>query len=182
VPSVQSRIAYMLSETYVVSSASAGRINRWLKALQYWHASPFFGLGLGRFGGGVAIKYFPDGAYSVDNYFLKVGVQLGFLGLSIFLGLLLTLFRQARARLALLSIREATLGLGVLAGVLGMLSQGFVENILDFPELAVYFWFLLGLLFAFTRREPGIERESLDDAVGDRALEDRPAPAESGAS
>lgn len=157
VPSVYNRMAYMLSPQYITSSTEGGRIGRWTQALEYWRAEPETGLGLGNFGGGTAIAAYPRSAYSVDNFYLKIGTEMGLLGLAAFLYLLLAAIRLSRRALALTEDRYLRiLGTGIFVGLLAILGHNLVENMFERPLMATYFWFFLGLLLAL----PGIKTSS----------------------
>jgi O-antigen ligase len=147
VPSVYNRMAYMLSPQYIASSSEGGRIGGWSQALEYWQGEPATGLGLGRFGGGVAIANFPGAAYSVDNYYLKLGTETGLMGITAFLYLLLAALRRGKR-----AVDKAAdpylkiLGTGIFVALIAILGQNMVENLFEFPLMSTYFWFFLGVL------------------------------------
>ncbi len=152
VPGVQYRLAYMFSSDYLYSSLQAGRLDRWYTALEYWEADPILGLGLGRFGSGVAIKYFSEAAYSVDNYFVKIAAQMGLFGFFAFGYLVISALRRVRYNISRVArSSDRFLALGLLAGLMGIIFHAVVENLLDFPAMGVYFWFFLGTLFSLPR-------------------------------
>ncbi len=66
----------------------AGRLYVWKMALQYIVAHPWFGLGLGTFGGTSAVT-FGYGRLWVDNFYLQLGAEGGLLLLAFFLWILL---------------------------------------------------------------------------------------------
>ncbi|MDD3889490.1 MAG: O-antigen ligase family protein [Syntrophomonadaceae bacterium] len=149
VPSVYNRVAYMLSPEYAASAAEGGRIARWSQAVDYWEADPATGLGLGRFGGGVAIANFPNSAYSVDNFYLKLATETGLMGLGAFLLLIFSALRLGRRSIEQVKDNYLkTLGTGIFVGLVAVLGHNMVENMFEFPLMATYFWFLLGLLAA----------------------------------
>lgn len=149
VPSVYHRMAYMLSPQYVASAAEGGRIVGWSRSLEYWQGAPLTGLGLGRFGGGVAIANFPKAAYSVDNYYIKLATETGLIGISAFLYLLISALRLGRRRLEILEDPHLkTVGTGILVALIAILGHNMVENLFEFPLMSTYFWFFLGILLA----------------------------------
>jgi O-antigen ligase len=85
VPSVGNRISYMLSPEYIESSLRGGRLVRWLTGLEIIKQTPVFGVGLGHFGGAVAmnhgLKYVVginvENTFYMDNYYLKTAVESG---------------------------------------------------------------------------------------------------------
>ena len=144
IPGIASRIGYMLSPAYLLSSARAGRVARWNVAINKVQDHPLVGEGFGRFGGAVAARHIPSSNY-VDNFYLKTAAESGILGIVALLWLLLN-----GIRCALNSYRRLTdtylkgLAVGLISGLLGVLLHNGVENIFEVPMMAVYFWLLLG--------------------------------------
>lgn len=147
VPTVGDRITYMFSETYMEKSASDGRVARWTGALDQAINEPFFGKGLGQYGGAVAQRNF--GISYVDNYYAKTVAELGFVGLTLFVWLLLSILYQAYRRFTdVKDNRTRWLMRGVFAGISAVILHNGVENIFEVPFMAVYFWFFAGSLLA----------------------------------
>ncbi len=148
IPGISSRISYMLSPAYLLSSAKAGRVARWGKAIEKLQNNPLFGEGFGRYGGAVADRYIPSSNY-VDNFYLKTAAESGIIGLAAFVWLLVS-----GMRCVLNSYRRLTdrylkgLAGGLFAGLMGILLHNGVENIFEVPTMAVYFWLLLGVAAA----------------------------------
>lgn len=157
-PTVYDRLAYMVTPEYQASSERGGRIGRWDQALDYWQHRPALGVGLGQFGGAVAAQKFPDDSFYVDNWYLKVGTETGWLGLGSTL-LLFVFCLNAGRRAAQRTGGKFTryMATGLLAGLTGVLAHNAVENIFEVPMMAVYFWFFLGLLLALPDLSPPTE-------------------------
>jgi len=148
-PSVYQRVAYMTTPEFTKSSQKGGRLGRWDQALSYWRGAPLTGVGLGRFGGAVAARHFPEDSFYVDNFYLKVSTETGLLGILALVFLLLCGLNLARRSLDEVDDEELhTLGLGILAGLVGVLVHNGVENIFEVPMMSTYFWFFLGVLAA----------------------------------
>lgn len=148
-PSVYHRISYMMSPEYLVSSERGGRLGRWDLAVKHWQTSPAVGVGLGQFGGAVAARNYPDSSFYADSWYLKVGTETGWIGLLATLLLILTGLRRARSSLnATDDYYLKIMGLGILAGLVGILAHNCVENVFEVPMMASYFWFFLGLVAA----------------------------------
>lgn len=157
-PSVYDRLAYMTTPEYKASSERGGRIGRWTQSLAYWQNAPATGVGLGRFGGAVAARFYPDDAFYADNFYLKTGVETGYVGLAAFLFLLVCGLKLARSSLEQVSDDYARiLGFGVFAGLVGILGHNAVENVFEVPMMATYFWFFLGLLAALAHTDQAAE-------------------------
>lgn len=155
-PSVYDRLAYMTTSEYIASSERGGRLGRWTQTLATWQGAPATGVGLGRFGGAVAARFYPDDSFYADNFYLKTGAEAGWMGLISLLLLVVTGLRLARSSLDKIDDPYTlALGLGVLTGLLGILAHNAVENIFEVPMMATYFWFFLGLLVALPRITTG---------------------------
>ncbi|MGI6550965.1 MAG: O-antigen ligase family protein [Syntrophomonadales bacterium] len=157
-PTVYDRLAYMATPEYIASSERGGRIGRWTQTLATWQGAPATGVGLGRFGGAVAARYYPNDSFYADNFYLKTGAEAGWLGLVSLLLLVVAGIRLARSSLDQIDDPYTlALGLGVLTGLLGILAHNAVENIFEVPMMATYFWFFLGLLVALPKTTKGAQ-------------------------
>ena len=96
VPSITSRLTFLMTEEYAIASAAGGRAMRWeLGRYLLSLCDKWFGFGLGRYGGAVAmqnqtldITEYITGYFYMDNYYLKTMVEMGYIGLIAFLLLL----------------------------------------------------------------------------------------------
>lgn len=155
VPSVSNRITYMLSPEYIESSLRGGRLVRWFKGLQILDSNFFLGVGLGHFGGAVAMNHNLSillntevvKTFYMDNYFLKTAVETGILGLSAFVMLMYQVVINGIRTLRITAskfVRE--LEAGILAGIVGVICHNFVENIFEVPMMTSCFWLLAAVL------------------------------------
>ena len=139
------RFLFLFSATYVGNSAIDGRTIRWAAALDQMAAHPWFGTGLGTFGGSAAER-FGYWATWVDNYYLQVGAEGGLLLLAALLWLLL---RVAKGLVKSHRVAGDPFLRALAAGVFGGLVAVAVANVFvsAFETLAVgvAFWFLAGL-------------------------------------
>lgn len=153
-PFVASRIGYLLTPEFIASTTNGGRASRWALALIYWAESPLFGVGLGMFGGAVAMQHKIYSAVSyfyVDNYYLKILVEMGVVGLAAFLLLLgCLLFTGARTlyRTAKVQVDRSAylLGAGAFSGLCGVVVHCYFENIFEEPYMMAYFWIIAAML------------------------------------
>ena len=143
------RLLYMLSPVYLMKSAAGGRLYRWEIGLDLWRKNKLFGLGLGRYGGAVAMNNNLTPFY-LDNYYLKTLTEMGIFGI-VGLGFVIICFvlfglniirRQKDLNMRILTI-------GLFSGCLGVLAQNFVENIFEVPAMIVYFWIAVALINTF---------------------------------
>ncbi len=149
VPTVYARISYMLTPQFVASSQRGGRMLRYQTGLQMFFDRPFTGLGLGHFGGAVAMNHkdlFPTTFY-MDNYWLKTLVEMGLPGLIGYMFLMgLLLVWGLRAVKAAEKKGNKMLAAGAMAGLTGVVLHNFLENIFEVPYMVVYFWTVAALL------------------------------------
>ena len=166
VPFVRTRIGFLFTDDFAAANTSGGRAGRKLNALNLFYAgNPWVGVGEGMFGGAVAmqnqvldnIDYF-----YVDNYYLKTMVEMGYLGLGAYCMMLLgflgaacrALWRRAQTYRARLD-RLFPLCAGMFAGLCGVITHCFFENIFEEPYMMAWFWSIAAMLIylGFLRKE-----------------------------
>lgn len=151
IPSIATRITYLFTADYAAASARAGRSVRWATGLDLLrHSDPLLGFGLGRFGGAVAMQnqvieesetfsYF-----YMDNYYLKTLVEMGYLGLTFFIilliGMVLWCLRAIGRTGYNRTDRTRVLAVSMFAGMCGVLVHCYFENIFEVPYMMAYFW------------------------------------------
>ncbi|MFC4769484.1 O-antigen ligase family protein [Effusibacillus consociatus] len=150
IPQIQDRIFNLFDPLYWQKAARDGRIARWLTAYDAMRYNPFFGAGMGHFGGAVAARHF-DIRY-VDNYYMKTLAEMGLLGLSVMLALFGTVIRNLYTRIfkPLQARQEWPLLLGMFTSVLAVLVQNAVENVFEVPAMNFLFWFIVSLTVILT--------------------------------
>lgn len=159
VPAISNRIAFLFTSDFVEANNKGGRGQRWAAGFVLLRTSPIWGFGLGRFGGAIAMQnqVIEDLDYFyMDNYYMKTLVEMGYVGLTAYLFLLLSnllatvrgLFKIRRDRLSLLSV-------GMFCGMMGVLTHSFFENIFEVPYMNAYFWgFAAAIMYAsYLRRK-----------------------------
>lgn len=148
VPPIRSRIFNLFSSEYLEKSSRDGRIHRWLGSYDQMRHEPFFGKGIGHYGGAVGDRYF--GTTYVDSYFFKTLAEMGLIGIALFMWLMLSVahaiysvWKQCKGHL------EYHLIGGLFIGLMAVILHNGVENIFEVPFMNSYFWFLSGLVLAF---------------------------------
>ena len=151
-PFVQSRIGYLFTAEFAASNAIGGRGMRWAKAFGYLTEfdSWTLGLGYGMYGGAVAVQnpVNPLLEYMyVDNYYVKTLAKNGIVGLS---GLLTALFGLLWGGLRSCGRTEAKenrpLCAGMLAALIGILTQSFFESLWEEPYLMALFFIVAAMM------------------------------------
>ena len=164
IPFVSSRIGYLFTEEFSISTSNGGRASRWLLGLSYLYdyGNPLLGLGLGMFGGAVAMQHQIYGTWMsyfyMDNYYRKILVEMGWLGLAGFI-LLMAAMVWTCCRSIYRAKRKpdhmAPLASGMLAGLCGVLVHCYFENIFEEPYMMAYFWAIAAMIvyIGFIRKE-----------------------------
>lgn len=152
IPFVSSRILYLFSGAFAASTARGGRQIRWEKALKYLnnYGDPWLGLGFGRFGGAVAMQNQINSSWDyfyVDNYYVKILAENGYLGLGSYLLMMLGLLWSGfRGWYANRRTGYRPLISGMFAGLCGVLAHCYFENIFEEPYMLVYFWCIAAMM------------------------------------
>ncbi len=147
VPTIAHRVNYLLSPEYMISSAAGGRIARWTIGIEYLKQNPIFGMGLGQFGGAVAQNYKIPNAFYVDNYFLKIAVEMGLVGLAAFCVFIYNILTWGlRAATRITNPENKSMAQGIYAGLVGITVPNLVENVFEVPMMLAYFSIFAALL------------------------------------
>ncbi len=158
VPSVGNRITYMLSPEYIESSLSGGRLVRWITGIDILKDNTFVGVGLGHFGGAVAMNHSLSKlvginvvkTFYMDNYYLKTAVETGLLGLFAFAGLMYQVVVCGLRTVRITADKVLKeLEIGIMAGLVGVICHNFVENIFEVPMMTSCFWLLAAVMMHF---------------------------------
>ncbi len=167
-PSITNRIAYLFTSEYAERSSVAGRSMRWRTGLNLLRFNnKWLGFGLGRFGGAVAMnnqvidKTENFTYFYMDNYYMKTYVEMGIIGISFFILLLLVMViagLRAAGRCGrdgvlkdadplLRNVKnDRAIAAGVFSGLCGVLIHCYYENIFEEPYMMAYFWGLTAAL------------------------------------
>ena len=138
------RLTFAFSSAYITKSMAAGRLYVWKMALQYMAAHPWFGLGLGTFGGTCAVT-FSYGRLWVDSFYLQLGAEGGLPLLVFFLWILL---RAAKGLVRGHGVVRDPYLRALTAGAFGAFVAVAVANLTasvwETLVVGVGFWFLAG--------------------------------------
>jgi len=163
-PSVANRILYLFSPAYYASSSSGGRIYRAIKGYELFTQHPLFGMGLGQFGGSVALSHKLNNTFSMDNYYIKTAVEMGLVGLVALLVLLYNTFIWCYRALSKISDPEQkNWAMGILSGLVCVILYNLTENMLEIPLLSSYFWMFAGIIMFLAYGQNNIERRPGSD-------------------
>lgn len=140
-----------LAQRIVAPKGILIRISLWKESLAMIKDRPVFGHGLNTYAR-VAPKYKTTrqgGGYS-HNSFLQMAAETGVLGLVSFLSVLAAFFRMGWVSF---TRKRDLLVLGLLSGILAFLVHGFFDSHLYALQLAVLFWFMMGLTVVVVRMQ-----------------------------
>jgi putative inorganic carbon (HCO3(-)) transporter len=132
------------------SSSSVERVESWRERASQMADAPL-GTGVGASGSAsekVAKLGGGDDRYQPDNYYFKVLLELGVLGLWLFLLLLGSLFFTARSAASRLGGRDGAFAGGVAATVVAVAVASLVATYLEIFPMDVYFWLFAGVVAA----------------------------------
>jgi putative inorganic carbon (HCO3(-)) transporter len=139
------------SEADTVNSF-AWRTLMWQSALEDAADTPLFGKGLASFGLN-ALRFFPmadpNGGYSIKgigahSVYVQAGYETGLVGLACYLSIYFRLISRARRYFR----RDPGGTLMLISIILCYMSECFSDNIFEYGSLNLYFWGLLGIVFA----------------------------------
>ncbi len=151
--SIANRIFYLFTPEYFAKSAKGGRIIRYQYAIEQWLEKPWFGQGLGRFGGAVATHYELTPFY-VDSYYFKTLGEMGAIGLGALFALLLTTLAHVKRLIQRQTTPEHMLMvMGMFIGLLGLVIQNAVENIFEVPLMIIWFWAIVAIALTYEPSE-----------------------------
>jgi len=158
VPSIASRITYLFTDDFATASAVGGRALRWAVGREMMQTNPIIGFGLGRFGGAVAmqnqiLEVNEEFSYFyMDNYYLKIGAEMGYTGLITFLILIAALIWFGMRCVARAKRSDSTvksIPAGMFAGICGVAAHCYFENIFEVPYMMGIFWAMAAALMYF---------------------------------
>lgn len=145
IPPIRQRFTNLFSEQYQEKSEIGGRNYRWNLAINIFHENPILGRGPGSYGGATAYRAQEFGGLYVDNYYLEILSNYGFIGLSVFLWLILEIVRVFTTSIKKAQKCDKFILYGIFCGFIGFLIHNFTENLWEVIPLSITLWFLIGL-------------------------------------
>jgi putative inorganic carbon (HCO3(-)) transporter len=139
------------SEADTVNSF-AWRTLMWQSALEDAADTPLFGKGLASFGSN-ALRFFPmadpNGGYSIKGIgahsaYVQAGYETGLVGLACYLSMYFRLISRALRYFR----RDPGGAVMLISIILCYMSESFSDNMFDYGAVNLYFWGLLGIVFA----------------------------------
>ncbi len=149
VPAVGERLSYLFSAEYIQSSLRGGRLVRWISGIQEIQLSPLFGKGLGHIGGAVATNNEVIGYFYMDNYYLKIGAEIGLVGLFFLFNLMYRTLKWCFVGILRVESKiSKELMIGGFAGIIAIVANNFVENIFEVPLMVITFWLVVACVLS----------------------------------
>lgn len=151
---IRQRFTNFFTEKYQEKSEGGGRAYRWSLAMDIFEDRPILGRGPGSFGGAVAYRAQAFKGLYVDSYYLEILSNYGFIGILLFLWILVECFRNLLYYASISkNPRNQMLVYGIICGLFGFLLHNLTENIWEIIPLAVQFWFLMGVAIMILKTE-----------------------------
>lgn len=134
--------------------SNLGHLTSLDRGLNYFWDSPWTGIGLGTTGipGAKYAEFLPHGAIGLDNFYLKMMVETGIVGLGVYLlvyGVLLLKSYWAY-RLATHPTNKG-LALGIFMALVGLAVISVLHSILESPLVNILFWLLTAVSLHISR-------------------------------
>ena len=143
-----------------LDTSTSARIKSWKEALQAWPRHPLLGYGV-------------TGYQFVDAQFPRVLVETGVLGLAAFLYLLYSIFKVTLNNLkATKTLYFQGLGIGFLAGFVGLVVHALGANTFIIVRIMEPFWFFLGIIVVMPEMERRLAEQPRGVAMPGRALKE----------
>jgi len=129
------------------------RLKLWAEALNITRDFPLFGCGLNTYSiVARGYKSFEQGGIYPHNSYLHRSAETGLIGLAAFFLILLSFFKVG---LGYLNEKKDIFVLCLLSGILAFLIHAFFDDLFYSLQLAVLFWYILGLTIAIIKLETG---------------------------
>lgn len=149
VPKVADRFFRLFTADYILKSSAGGRIFRFQTGMTQFAKDRIFGVGMGRFGGAVAMNYNLSPFY-MDNYYMKTLVEMGIVGLSsMLIFYVMTIILLMRKIRGIQDKNAQILMYGLLSGMLGVLLHNVMENIFESQSMVSLFWVFAAIIMAY---------------------------------
>jgi putative inorganic carbon (HCO3(-)) transporter len=136
-------------------SSNNFRINVWYAVLQMIRDHPFFGIGPGHDAFNQMYPRYMESrfsALSAYSIFLENTVEMGLIGLSVFIWLLVNIFGQGIQTIKTFRMQQKIDGLwlaGAIAAMTGLLVQGCFDTVWYRPQVSTLWWLMVGIIAAY---------------------------------
>jgi len=142
-PAVRQRVLMTRGENGEIESSAAERLSLWDEAMQIFRGDPLFGMGFNTYGTSDHVGGYRD----THNVYVKVLVETGLVGLSVFLILLGKMHRQAR--LLMDEARDpflSSLGIAFAGLMITLAVVNFFGDRWTYLQISGYTWTLLAMV------------------------------------
>ena len=140
-PKLQERFADINETKYYQLSSWQWRLKMWSMATEYLKEHPFIGHGLG--------MYEREFSMMAHNDYLRISYEIGFVGLFLYVGMLLFLLFYAMKKMLKNTSLEIASGYKIIVSlVLGLLAMSMVDNLARSTVVVMYFFVFIGVAAA----------------------------------
>ena len=126
------------SQKVEIGASGAARVETWKFVLSMWREKPIFGYGI-------------TGVGIVDSQFVRTLGEVGLVGFSVFIWLLVLIFKAGFRAYRSGDPLTRSLGVGVILATTGLVVQGISANTFIIVRIMEPFWFLVALTLGMTR-------------------------------
>ncbi len=145
-------------------SSNNFRINVWYAVFQMMRDYPITGIGVGN---QVFNQIYP--LYMKTNYtalssysiFLEIPLETGLLGITFFMGILVSVCKSAIAQIKLFKGQNQERGIWIiatLAALVGLATQGVFDTVWFRPQINTLWWLLIGVIASYPLIKPSLKR------------------------
>lgn len=127
-------------------SAMVARFSIWKYVISLASSNPL-GFGIGSTGSTQSRMLQSGEALIVDNLFMKIIYELGWIGFIVFLVILIIVVRETLIHRHIKDSYSRSIRIAILTTIAAIMTEGLVAPILEYPCIAKYFWLLLGIFY-----------------------------------
>jgi len=136
-------------------SSNNFRINVWYAVFQMMQDYPITGIGLGnQVFNQIYPLYMKTNFTALSSYsiFLEIPLETGIIGITFFMGILVSVLKRAMAEIKMFKEANKTIGIWIiasLAALVGLATQGVFDTVWFRPQINTLWWLLIGIIAAY---------------------------------
>ncbi|MBE9222842.1 putative bicarbonate transporter, IctB family [Cyanobacterium stanieri LEGE 03274] len=138
-------------------SSNNFRINVWYAVFQMMRDYPITGIGLGnQVFNQIYPLYMKTNFTALSSYsiFLEIPIETGIIGISLFMGILVSTFKKAITKIQIFKTENQAMGIWIiasLAALVGLATQGVFDTVWFRPQINTLWWLLIGVIASNVR-------------------------------
>ncbi|MGY6530215.1 MAG: IctB family putative bicarbonate transporter [Cyanobacterium sp.] len=138
-------------------SSNNFRINVWYAVFQMMRDYPITGIGLGnQVFNQIYPLYMKTNFTALSSYsiFLEIPLETGIIGITLFMGILVSVCKKSIAKIKIFKAENKTIGIWIiasLAALVGLATQGIFDTVWFRPQINTLWWLLIGVIASNVR-------------------------------